>query len=139
MVLTVVNCTETFNASLTDREVNQSPASVAGLYDRMVFSSVSTKMLEAYQRRHATALSFVELGREAENAMTSAPAVKLDIATSEATREPIFDTQDISHGQATLAIIQAVAERLKEHLACIFDNTRSPDVIYLGGAHRPLA
>lgn len=135
-VLAVVNASDRFDPSLEKCGVYQGPSAVPGLYYRMVFSSISANLLEAYQREHASELTFDQLGALAEQ---SPPPfmTKLDVAASEAAGRPIFITPPATHGEATRCIMQAVADRLKAHLNTLTDRDRGATptgVTCLGGA-----
>ena len=136
-VLAVVNCSNDFDPQLIEHGVFQGPTYTQGLYYRMVFSDIAANMLEAYQREQAPSLSFAQLGLEAEVVLDSGSVdVQLDTKASQRLGKPVFTSQKISNGEATLAIMYAVANRLDEHLSSLFDHARPGSVVCLGGAAR---
>ena len=135
-VLAVVAAADRFDPTLQARGVYQGPSAVPGLYYRMVFSGVAASLLEAYQRGHAPDLSFAQLDQLAADARAIGTDTTLDVAASEAAGRPIFRHAPDSHGHAALAIMRAVARRLREHLDTVCGNSRPTHITCLGGAAR---
>jgi len=135
-VLAVVQCAEAFDPALTDRGVIQGPAYREGRYFRMAFSGVSGQLLEAYRRNHAPELTFDTLGELAGQALQRGDATALDVARSEIDAEPRFHPPPPDHGPAVLAIMRAVADRLRQQVETVCGDHRPDRIFSAGGGAR---
>ncbi|MEM6756634.1 MAG: FGGY-family carbohydrate kinase [Planctomycetota bacterium] len=132
-VLAVVSCHDRFDPALEQRGIWQGPTARHGLYYRMAFSEVSANTLDAFRESNAPDQSVGDLIDQAAELDANPPGVRLNLEATAASGRPVFDREPVSKAEGVYAIMQAVAERLTDHLEALRTEQPTSEVICLGG------
>jgi sugar (pentulose or hexulose) kinase len=136
-VLATVAPSDTFDANLSVN-VFQGPAGQPGRWWRMAFGSVSANLLDALQRDEQDAPTFAMLDAEAAATGDDDGGLRLDAAASVRADHPVFVNLQPHHtrGHRVRAIMQAVADALRDQLHDLGLGNTTQGVCALGGAAR---
>ncbi len=136
-VLATVRCANRFRDE-SSREVFQGPGFRAGLYYQMVFGSTSANLLEAYRNRLDPPCPFSELDAAAVEVPPGVEGLRIHADLSTAHLEGLFIGINETHsrGQATRAILEAVAFALAEQIDTLTGGKPPDEIRSVGGAAR---
>ncbi|MEL6980757.1 MAG: FGGY-family carbohydrate kinase, partial [Pseudomonadota bacterium] len=99
----------------------------------MVFSEVSANVLDAFRQSRAADLSMADLIEAAAAFGADPSGPRLDLEATERLGWPVFDRELRALAEGAYAVMQAVAERLAEHLRALCGDAPPDEVMCLGG------
>lgn len=136
-VLATVRCAREFAENAT-AGVFQGPSFAPGLYYQMVFSSLSAGILERYRNRLPDRPPFDELDRLAAEVPMGAEGLQFDRGAILDHSLDLFLGRTAIHGRGheVRAILEAVAQELKQQLATLCGDESPAAIKSCGGAAR---
>ncbi len=136
-VLATVCCAHRFDPSLVDRGVFQGPSFAPDCYYRMVFGNTAANLIEALRLQQDDNPTYEQLMAEAANVPPGCNEL-LAVGLDPMSRSVVFSNQSANHtrGHAVRAVLEAVAEALRDQVQVLTANVVPDGIRSLGGAAR---